>query len=53
MGTFRQRNPDVEPTILVGWAAGLVRIWPEETAEPIECTDPNRPSVSRPVQQRS
>ena len=36
MGTFRQRNADLEPSILVGWAAGLLRPWPEETTEPIE-----------------
>jgi hypothetical protein len=36
MGTFRQRNADLEPSILVGWAAGLLRPWPDETTEPIE-----------------
>jgi hypothetical protein len=36
MGTFRQRNADLEPSILVGWAAGLLRVWPEETTEPIQ-----------------
>jgi hypothetical protein len=36
MGTFRQRNTDLEPSILVGWAAGLLRAWPDETTEPIE-----------------
>lgn len=36
MGTFRHRNADLEPSILVGWAAGLLRVWPEETSEPIQ-----------------
>jgi hypothetical protein len=35
MGTFHQRNADLEPSILVGWTAGLLRVWPEESNEPI------------------
>ena len=33
MGTFHQRSTSNEPSILVGWAAGLVQPWPEESTE--------------------
>ena len=38
MGTFHQRSADNEPTILVGWVAGLVRPWPEESTDLVEAT---------------
>ena len=40
--TFRQRQSDLEPTILVGWVSDLVRVWPEETDEQIVAGAPRR-----------
>src|SRR5205085_207774 len=33
MGTFHHRSATNEPSILVGWAAGLVQPWPEESED--------------------
>lgn len=33
MGTFRRRTADTSPSILVGWAAGVVQTWPAESDE--------------------
>ena len=40
MGTFHQRNASSEPTILVGWVAGLLEPWPEETTEEVAVPRP-------------
>jgi hypothetical protein len=36
MGTFHTRSTSHQPSILVGWAAGVLQMWPEESAERYE-----------------
>jgi hypothetical protein len=36
MGTFHRSSASHQPSILVGWAAGVLQTWPEESAEHYE-----------------
>jgi hypothetical protein len=40
--TFRQASAVREPSIVVGWASGVVDVWPQETDELIQPTLPLR-----------
>ena len=49
MGTFHTRSTSQQPSILVGWAAGVLQPWPDET--PTEAYVLRRPhEASRPVE---
>ena len=49
MGTFHTRSTSQQPSILVGWAAGVLEPWPEE--EPVERYQLRRVhESSRPVE---
>ncbi len=46
MGTFHQRDASTAPSILVGWAAGVLEPWPEETTD--EVPAPRTSSAATP-----
>jgi hypothetical protein len=46
MGTFHTRTPSTEPSILVGWAAGLLHPWPEDDGDGYELGRPRHASTA-------
>jgi hypothetical protein len=44
MGTFHTRQTSHQPSILVGWAAGLLQTWPEEAPDCYEVRRPHQAS---------
>jgi len=44
MGTFHSRQINRQPSILVGWAAGVLETWPEESPDCFEVRRPQQTS---------